>query len=89
MIARDLGRTGDRRAIPVLVELNKHDITGKVPGETSRWALADLLNHGSDEQLRKDAESNDDVVAPIAKSILANPASYGLIRPKPSADSKQ
>ncbi len=64
----------------MLSALVKYDVVGK--GNTSLYALAKLLNHGTDEQRRKNADSKDPVAARVAKTLLENHAKYCLSRPK-------
>jgi len=77
-ISQNLAVIGDRRAIPVLSLLIKYDEVGK--GNTSNPILAELLNHGSDEQLRKDMESEDPNVARIANNLLIKGSSGSIHR---------
>lgn len=82
-LASDLGEIGDRRAIPVLSALVKFEYP---KADQITHPLGELLSHSTDEELLRDSESEDPVIARMAKRILENPASYGVVRRKSRGD---
>jgi hypothetical protein len=63
---------GDRRAIPVISVLVKFDTK---PRRMSS-SIAELLCHGTDEQIKADANSQDPNVARAAQTVLRYPEQY-------------
>jgi len=63
---------GDRRAIPVISSLMKFDTKPR----RMFSSLAELLCHGTDEQIEADAKSQNTNLARVARNILRSPEQY-------------